>query len=637
MRIKYVPVAFSRKDAEDIPYFLRSTTYHVVTPGDLASYRSLLRQLLGRPTAVPAPLGSPPGNLAAVPVPAGDQDETRAGDAGGRPELPAAVRLLDILGQEPTDPDHLVGRWRAYRQHPGQSGVIIGMGAEGAIAFDPATEGPHCMVVGTTGSGKSTLLRTLIASLALSYPPDAWRFLLVDYKGGGAFAGLDRLPHTIGTITELGRWASRRMRTMLRAEMRRRERAMLDAEAPNFSWYRARRDGVGEAGIPRLLVVVDEFASLAYESPEAIDGLIEVGMRGRSLGIHLILSTQRPAAVVSAKIQANMAARICFRVASDADSAAVIGSPAAAHLPRSVPGRALMSLNGPRLVPVQVADLPAAGESEEPPTEAVVRAVLAGATHADFRRVLPRWPPPLPSVVDLDRTQPTPAAPGEFSAPVGIADIPESLTQVPWSIDLDRCWAVIGVGSRGAGKTTWLKTVAESLAARYGGADWELLVADLDGGLANLARLPQCRAASQSDPALARDVVLLADAELTKRSIEARLSAAGQDPRRLVVAVDRLDVLLESDSGTELLAAVKRLAAGGPSRRLYLLATVDFAGAARRDLAMEFPHRLLLRLGHPSDYVWFGLGQDEIPEPQPPGRGLWLPDRLEVQVARVST
>jgi DNA segregation ATPase FtsK/SpoIIIE, S-DNA-T family len=628
-RVKYIPVLLSRQDVRHIPYFLRSTTHHVVTAAEPGTYLGLLRQLSGHPTAVPEPLGT-----GAAPRGQGDK------------ELPAAVSLLDLLGRDPIAPDRLRDRWRTPRGHPGSPAAVIGVGGDGVVGFDPATEGPHCLVVGAPGAGKTTLLRTLVASLALRHPPDAWGFVLIDYKGGAAFGDLVALPHTVGVVTDLDRWTSRRLLKLLRAEARRRERALAAAGADNFGWLGVRSAGAAEPAIPRLLVVVDEFASLVTELPDTITGLLDIAMRGRSLGIHLVLSPQRAAGAVTAAMRASISTRICLRVAHEEDSLAVLDSPAGADLPRSVPGRALKSVAGqpPRLFQVaRLGDGDAGGRS----TVEVVQ-VVATAAGQDARSRWRRWPSPLPTRLVLDDGRTTASPSDGFGAVVGLADVPDLLEQHPWSIQLDRSGAVVAVGTRGSGRTTWLTTVGRSLAARHG-AGWDLYAASLDGELTGLAQLPQCQLAIRSDPALARDMVLLAAAELTTRTIGARLLAAGDDReaqatgagdrrqgRRLVVAVDRLDLLLQGNNADELFGAVQRLAVDGPGAGVHLLATTDVAGARKRSLAEQFPHRLLLRLGDKRDYAQFDVAASDTPEQQPPGRGLWLPEGVEVQVAKAA-
>src|SRR5690606_31738287 len=202
---------------------------------------------------------------------------------------------------------------------------------------------------GTTGSGKSELLRTLVVSLALHHPPDRLTFLLVDYKGGAAFRGISELPHVVGLVTDLGPAEARRALVSLRAEVRRRERVVASAGVTDMV------DVPGPDASPALLVAVDEFATLAAELPDLRDGLLDVAQRGRSLGVHLLLATQRAGGVVTDAIRANLSLRLALRVADEEDSRDVIDGVDAAHLPAEHPGRAVLRLGPGRRSTLQVA------------------------------------------------------------------------------------------------------------------------------------------------------------------------------------------------------------------------------------------------------------------------------------------
>ena len=212
---------------------------------------------------------------------------------------------------------------------------MIGVGADGPFAIDLRADGPHALVAGTTGSGKSELLQTLIASLGASQAPDRLAFLLVDYKGGAAFKDCRGLPHSVGMVTDLDEHEVHRALVSLEAELKRREQILRAAGAKDLLELE-RRDPA--AAPPSLVIVVDEFATLAREVPEFVDGVVDVAQRGRSLGVHLVLATQRPSGAVTDNIRANTKLRIALRVAGVAESEDVIDAPDAARLPRSVPG-----------------------------------------------------------------------------------------------------------------------------------------------------------------------------------------------------------------------------------------------------------------------------------------------------------
>jgi S-DNA-T family DNA segregation ATPase FtsK/SpoIIIE len=163
--------------------------------------------------------------------------------------------------------------------------VVIGEGFDGPFRLDIRKDGPHALIAGTTGSGKSELLQTLVASLAVANSPEQLTFVLVDYKGGSAFKDCARLPHTVGMVTDLDTHLVSRALTSLGAELKRREHLLAVPGAKDLEdyWALQRRDP-SLPTIPRLAIVIDEFASLKAELPDFVTGLVTIAQRGRSLG-----------------------------------------------------------------------------------------------------------------------------------------------------------------------------------------------------------------------------------------------------------------------------------------------------------------------------------------------------------------
>ena len=257
-------------------------------------------------------------------------------DAAADPDgvIPESCRLTEVLQLEPIGSAAIVSRWE---RSDGQPATALGVGADGPWTLDLVRDGPHALIAGTTGAGKSELLQSLIVGLAAQHPPDEVAFVLIDYKGGAAFGECARLPHTVGLVTDLDAHLTARALTSLDAELRRREQLFAAVAASDLGEYRQQP---GVEALARLVIVIDEFASLAEELPAFVTGLVGIAQRGRSLGVHLVLATQRPAGVVSAEIRANTALRIALRVTEATESVDVIGTDVAAGLPRRAPGRA---------------------------------------------------------------------------------------------------------------------------------------------------------------------------------------------------------------------------------------------------------------------------------------------------------
>lgn len=281
---------------------------------------------------------------------AGRSDPERTAGSG---RLPVEVDLLSVLGDEASSADAIAEGWRTAGSDP-PARARIGRSADGCVELDLVADGPHALVAGTTGAGKSELLRTWVTALAVASPPELLSFVLVDYKGGSAFDACAGLPHVVGVVTDLDHRLGGRVLRSLDAELKHRERTFRAAGAADLTAYRALGDDT-LAPVARLVVIVDEFATLAAELPEFLSALVSVAQRGRSLGVHLVLATQRPAGVLSDEIRANTNLRLALRVQDPGDSQDVVGDRSAARLPRGRPGRAIARLGAEERVEFQTA------------------------------------------------------------------------------------------------------------------------------------------------------------------------------------------------------------------------------------------------------------------------------------------
>ena len=448
----------------------------------------------------------------------------------------------------------------------------MGVGADGVVTVDLVVDGPHALVAGTTGAGKSELLRTWVTALAHRHPPTAVAFVLVDYKGGSAFDACARLPHVTGVVTDLDAGLGERLLVGLRAEIREREAGLRDAGVGDL------RDLVD--GPPRLVVVVDEFATLAAELPDFLGALVDVARRGRSLGVHLVLATQRPAGAVNDDIRANTALRLCLRTLDAADSQDVLGGPEAALLPADRPGRAWLRQgqglrllqvaggsgpdrppNGPGVAVRRVGDPWPDGDEAGPVELDRLVDEVAGAW-GDRPRPTPAWRPPLPDHLRLKRPIPT----GRDPAPVvlGQADRPEERTQPPltWSPTSGH---LVVLGGRRSGRTTAVRTTVLGLAGSRSAAMLHVYVVTRAGDLTDLAELPHVGAVVPAhDRAGVRRLI---------GRVGARTDAAGP---LVVVVIDGYEALAASVDdldGLRLLEDVDRLAHAGTGHGVALLLT----------------------------------------------------------------
>ena len=377
-------------------------------------------------------------------------DAAREGIVSATAGLPDIVPLADLLGEP-----NLLGEPDSLGEPGAGLACTVGLDAHGPVTLDLVAQGPHAVVGGTTGSGKSEFLVTWVVAMAAVASPEQLTVLLVDFKGGAAFAALDRLPHTVGIITDLDDERAARALASLRAELRYRERALAEAGARDIAELR---------GLPRLVIVVDEFAAMLAEHPDLHALFSDIAARGRSLGVHLVLCTQRPAGVVRDALLANADLRLSLRVNNRADSVSVVGTDAAATLPARARGRGVLVPpdSAPRVVQFALT------------SAAEVESVASRWAHSPPPRR--PWCEPLPDVV----------TPAEASGGFGLLDIPEEQRRglATWTPARDGHLLVLGAARSG---------LSTALAALAPGAvqvpidvpsAWDMLMGELAGVIA---------------------------------------------------------------------------------------------------------------------------------------------------------
>jgi S-DNA-T family DNA segregation ATPase FtsK/SpoIIIE len=571
--------------------------------------------------------------------------------AGTAATLPRSIRLLELppAGLGLDDGQGLTGVWCRARD---SLVATLGRTADGPARIDLCRQGPHALVAGTTGSGKSELLQTLIAGLALSHPPDRCSFLLVDYKGGAAFADAVHLPHTVGLLTDLDGASTQRALRALGAELTRRESLLAAHGVPDIAGL------PDDVDLARLVIVVDEFATLAEEHPTFVPGLVGIAQRGRSLGVHLVLATQRPGGVVSPEIRANCTLRICLRTTDAADSRDVLGTSQAAFLPVDLPGRAYVRTGTAAPVEIQVARVSTApahdigpqvrrwswpvqrtqpGNSTPPCTGDLARLAAALRRHAAATRIgAPHrpWLPPLPTLLTHDELGGSGAAGPRSRLRIGLVDRPDAQAQEPLELDLAEGGGWLAVGGPRSGRTTLLRTVLAEATGRRTPEELHVHVLDHGGGrlATEAAALPHAGTTVGPDDAL-RTVRLVA-----RLAEEVALRRAGGRPEPrpqlllLVDGVESLSAQLDEADPAGGSATLLRLIRDGAAVGLTCVLTADRAVPGGR-LAAVADHRLVLPLPNRADYAVAGIPTRAVPELRPPGRALLGEAALECQVA----
>ncbi|KQO59960.1 FtsK/SpoIIIE domain-containing protein [Curtobacterium sp. Leaf261] len=613
----------------------------------------------------------------------------------GQGAVPDSAQLLQVLGLEAPSGDAIVERWRASGA---STEAVIGVGIDGAFALDLVRDGPHGLIAGTTGSGKSEFLQTLVASLAVANRPDAMTFVLIDYKGGAAFSVCSDLPHTVGLVTDLDQHLVERALRSLRAELTRREHVLALSGAKDIEDHERhlRRGGVGEQ-LPRLVLVIDEFAAMAKELPDFMAGLIGIAQRGRSLGVHLIMATQRPSGVVSPEIRANTNLRVALRMTDTSESSDVIDIGDAARIPKSVPGRAYARLGHASVVPFQSArvggrwkdgddtatvrpfvraldwrefatSVPERPRSEDDGSAATDLSVLVGAlaaanTTLGLGQQYRPWLPPLPGLLVLDDAQvassPLEAADADstgdgvrLSFTWAREDLPDRQEQRPAMIDLDRFAHLYIVGAPGSGRSQALRTIAASAAAATSSSDLHLYGIDCgNGALAAIAALPHCGAVvqrTQTDRASRlierlstemqrrHDVIAAANAaNITEQRLRAE---PGDRLPHLLVLVDRWEnfasTLGEVDGGA-LTDRLQAMLRDGASAGVHVVIAGDRSLLTSR-MSVLTDDKVMLRLTDRLDYSLGGVNHRSLPNEIPAGRGFRSDSGMELQIATLS-
>lgn len=563
--------------------------------------------------------------------------------------------------------------WRQRLSHK-RLRVPIGVAADGSpveLDLKEAAEhgmGPHGLCVGATGAGKSELLRTLTLGLIATHDPAMLNLILIDFKGGATFLGMERAHHVSAVITNLSDEAHlvARMRDALAGEVNRRQEFL--RSAGNFlsvaDYERARANGAALAPLPTLVVIVDEFSELLSQHPDFVEMFVAIGRLGRSLRIHLLLATQRLDEGRLRGLDSHLSYRICLKTFSANESRAVIGSADAFHLPAN-PGAGFLKVGSADPVPFQTAYVSgscaapvATRPSHDVPVVTLFTRTSAESTPPDPRpapassgatvlgtvldRVAGRgapahrvWLPPLDHSPTLDRL--IGDSVGTLSVPIGLVDRPFDQRRDPLVADLaGPAGNVAIVGAPQAGKSTVVRTLVTALAATHTARQVQLYCLDFGGGaLSALTAIPHVGAvAGCADTDLVRRTVAEMTALVRRR--EAAFRRLGVDAmadyrcRRADLGADDPfgDVFLIVDGWGRLREEfevleplVTALATRGLSYGVHVVLTASRWAEIRPALKDQIGTRIELRLGDAADSEVNRRAAQQVPFGRP-GRGI---------------
>ena len=599
-------------------------------------------------------------------------------------DLPGSISYIGLTGAElADDPAAQVVRWRASHsvidraavaplKRPVSLAALVGQGAEGPLALDLRVHGPHALVGGTTGAGKSEFLQSWVLGMAQALSPDRVTFLFVDYKGGSAFARCTDLPHSVGIVTDLSPAMVRRALTSLRAELRHREHLLNDKGAKDLVTLEKKGDPQCP---PSLVIVVDEFAALVSEVPEFVDGVVDVAQRGRSLGLHLILATQRPAGVIKDNLRANTNLRVALRMADESDSQDVLGERTAAHFPPEIPGRAAAKTGPGRITqfqsaypgarttsevstapvgvdemtfgmprPWQVARVEVSTESVPQDIDRVVATIRAASESARIPSPRKPWLEELAPTYDLNRLPQR----RDTELLLGVVDDPDHQDQHPEYFRPDDEGHIAFYGASGSGKSTALRSlaIAAAITPRSGPVDVYALDA-AGGGLAMLESLPHVGAVVEADDdeRVTRLLRYLTDLIDTRSERYAAARAAtitdyrrisgNQEEPRILLLVDgigsfRTEYEKNSD-GLAVLDLFQRILVDGRGVGVHVAAGAERPQAISTSMAGTFQRKVVLRQTDEEGYMYFNLPKDVLSPKSPPGRAMQV-DRKDEEL-----
>ncbi|MDR0549151.1 MAG: type VII secretion protein EssC [Deltaproteobacteria bacterium] len=585
--------------------------------------------------------------------------------------VPDILTFLDMYKTSRVEDLGILRKWLENRTYESMKSLVGYKSGSQPLYLDihEKYHGPHGLVAGTTGSGKSETLQSYILSLAVTYHPHEVAFILIDYKGGGMAQSFLGLPHLSGVITNLGGNATNRALLSINAEIKSRQRIFNEYKVKHIDAYiELYRSGVATEPMPHLLIIADEFAELKKEQPEFVRALVSAARVGRSLGVNLILATQKPSGVVDDEIWSNTRFRLCLRVADKQDSNEMLKRPDAAYI--SSTGRGYFQVgndeifeefqsgwSGAEYEPetpftddknVKVEILNIIGKYGAPKRkkekksdniakvtqlDAVVKYTAQIASENNISAIKQIWTPPLARTIYLDELAEIPK-PAGFSVflPIGLADNPEGQNQYPVAIDFLSDGHLLLCGAGGSGRTTFLQTLIYGAVTRYSAEEINVYVADFSSRtMAVFSSLPHVGGVMfEGDDDKIAEVFELIRQTLARRKSEFSKQGIGSfreyvtqkdDCPAILFFIDNYVAFIESYEVYE--DALAQLSREAASYGIYLILSMNNSGELRSRIRQNFTAGVGLQMPDRFEYeAVIGDHTEIVPEGRTPGRGL---------------
>lgn len=593
-------------------------------------------------------------------------------------DIPPVLTLFEMMEIERISELDCSRRWERNR-YPDSLPVPMGVRAGSKKVslnlhdkIERSGHGPHGLIAGTTGSGKSEVIQSIVASLAAEFHPHDLAFMLIDYKGGGMSNTFLNLPHVVGTITNLDNNLIERAKISLKAELVRRQKILNDAGNLQHidEYYKLLRSRHGEP-LPHLVIIIDEFAQLKKDQPEFMDELISIAAIGRTLGVHLILATQKPAGVVDDKIWSNSRFRICLRVQSEGDSRDMLKIPNAAWINK--PGRGYFQVGSDEVFEEMQFAWSGAPYVEKQDTEGLIQIrevrlngktelMLAGShSTGSHREEMPKqlqvfidrladiareeglerlqgpWLPPLPEMLDLDEVPDIEsggitAAAGDspLVASAGMVDDLPNQCQRPLLLNMEQGhWAIYGMP--GLGKTTLVQSILMSLARMYTPDKWHGYVVDMGRMMRDFTGLPHIGAVmnAEEEDRIKRLFRFLAKTASERKELisDAGVKTISAYRRALSIGVPQLIIVIDGylnfrNTYPDENDMLEYLLREGGSLGMTFVISANRVSDMFEKVRSNISHAVSFELADPADYYYAVGRPSRAPSQLPAGRGL---------------
>ncbi len=569
--------------------------------------------------------------------------------------IPEAVTFLEMFGVEQVEELQPLARWKQNETYKSMA-VPLGLRGKDDIVYlnlHEKAHGPHGLVAGTTGSGKSEIIQSYILSLAVYFHPYEVAFLLIDYKGGGMANLFKDLPHALGAITNLDGAQSMRALASIKAELKKRQRLFGEFDVNHINQYQKLvKQGEATEPMPHLFLISDEFAELKAEQPDFMKELVSTARIGRSLGIHLILATQKPTGVVDDQIWSNSKFKLALKVQDKGDSNEILKTPDAAEI--TLPGRAYLQVGNNEIYElfqsawsgaeyrsvndvedavdttiyaindlgqydILTEDLSGLDDAEEvkktvTELEATINYIAAITEEERIEKLPSPWLPPLETrmfVTDIeDRSfkEEWEQENRPLHPVIGMADFPDEQDQRPLSLPLTKDGHFAIFSSPGYGKSTAIQTIIMDLARTHRPDHLHVYLLDFGtNGLLPLRNLPHVADTLLVDEEekVIKLVRLLEDESRTRKKLLSEYGvatldmyekASGKTLPHLIIAIDNYDAVREADFVEPFEKTVTQIAREGGSIGIHLIITGSRQNVLRMPLLSNIKTQIALYL-----------------------------------------